>query len=157
MLDILVEKDPLAVVKLEPVDSKLVTLVENEPEAVVKLEPVDSVLVTLVEKLPEAVIKLEPVDSKLVVLVEKLPDAVVKLEPVDSVLDTLVDILEEYVLKDEVKTNDVESKLSNLSALDAKLDEATEPDSVILPEVTMFPVTVKLPVMYGELSIICFV
>jgi len=46
------------------------------------------------------------------------------------------------------------SNVNAFEAVVAKLAEATEPDSVTLPDAMMFPVTVKLPVMYGELSII---
>jgi len=127
-----------------------VTLVENELDAVVKLEPVDSKLVVLVENEPEAVVKLEPVDSKLVTLVENEPDAVVKLEPVDSVFVTLVDILEEYELKDEVNTKLVESRLSSKSALEAKDAEAIDPDIVMPPVVVILPVNNKLPDMANE-------
>ena len=48
------------------------------------------------------------------------------------------------------------SNVNAFEAVVAKLAEAIEPDSVTLPDAMMFPVTVRLPVMYGELSIICY-
>ena len=53
-----------------------------------------------------------------------------------------------------VSVNTVASSPSNKSALAAYDADATEPDSVMLPEAIILPVTVSEPEMYGELIII---
>ena len=62
-----------------------------------------------------------------------------------------------WELNELVKVNTVESSPSNRSALAAYDADATEPDSVMLPEAIILPVTVSEPEMYGELIIILFV
>ena len=55
-----------------------------------------------------------------------------------------------------VKVNTVASSPSNRSALAAYDADAIEPDSVMLPEAIILPVTVSEPEMYGEFSIIFY-
>ena len=59
-----------------------------------------------------------------------------------------------WELNELVNVNTVESSPSNRSALAAYDADATEPDSVMLPEAIILPVTVSEPEMYGELIII---
>ena len=59
-----------------------------------------------------------------------------------------------WELNELVKVNTVASSPSNRSALAAYDADATEPDSVMLPEAIILPVTVSEPEMYGELIII---
>ena len=56
-----------------------------------------------------------------------------------------------------VSTKDAVCAAKAFDALAANDAEATEPDSVILPEAMMLPVTVSEPETYGELSIILFI
>ena len=59
-----------------------------------------------------------------------------------------------WELNELVNVNTVASSPSNRSALAAYDADATEPDSVMLPEAIILPVTVSEPEMYGELIII---
>lgn len=110
---------------------------------------------------------LEPVVAYLLSIVVTRPDnepeAVLRLADAFSSVVVLVDILEEYVLKEDVKTNAVESRLSNFSLFELYDAESIDPEIVIpcvvaiLPETITSPETVNDPVIFGKYcSIVLF-
>ena len=123
------------------------TLVEKELLAVVKLEAVLSKLVVLVERLAEACIKILSVSCKFFIFEAKLEEALVKTEEVVSVLVTLVEKEDETVLNDPVCTNTVESKPSNKLAFEAyeavPVKGPIKEVAVTLPVTLVFALTLK--------------
>ena len=137
-----------------------------------------AIIVPVVVKLPDCntepeivwvpIKVFEPVVAKLLVLLFK-DDVYVNTLALNEFSDDVNkfwDAVNEFTLalnefRDDVNAvnelvsvNTVASSPSNRSALAAYDADAIEPDSVMLPEAIILPVTVSEPEMYGELIII---